>query len=90
MHSSRISVRKVLITGIAAGVALTAGAVIHDLVEQKEWRGEVPAGAVVVPGTRPASGEYATARGLQLQTPIIVKYRDDKTTAATALEDALR
>jgi len=50
----------------------------------------VPAGAVVVPGTRPARGEYASSLGLSLYAPCIVKYRDEDTTAAVVLEDALR
>jgi 2,3,4,5-tetrahydropyridine-2,6-dicarboxylate N-succinyltransferase len=53
-------------------------------------RGEVPAGAVVVPGSRPASGEFAKEHGLQVAAPMIVKYRDERTDAATALEGALR
>lgn len=75
---------------LAAGVVLTAATVIQDLVEERELRGEVPAGAVVVPGSRPVRGAYAEARGLQVATPVIVKYRDQRTAAATALEDALR
>ncbi|MFK7738694.1 MAG: 2,3,4,5-tetrahydropyridine-2,6-dicarboxylate N-succinyltransferase [Planctomycetota bacterium] len=75
---------------LAAGVVLTAASVLYDLVHGVEHRGEVPAGAVVVPGTRPASGDYASARGLQLAAPMIVKYRDTRTDAATALEGALR
>ena len=75
---------------IASGVVITAGTVIHDLVNGRELRREVPEGAVVVPGSRPASGAYAEARGIQLQAPCIVKYRDPKTDASTALEEALR
>jgi 2,3,4,5-tetrahydropyridine-2-carboxylate N-succinyltransferase len=59
-------------------------------VNGAELRGEVPEGAVVVPGSRPASGEYAKAHGISLYAPCIVKYRDGKTDAATALESALR
>jgi 2,3,4,5-tetrahydropyridine-2-carboxylate N-succinyltransferase len=44
----------------------------------------------VVPGTRPAKGEFAAAQGIQLYAPVIVKYRDSSTDASTALEDALR
>jgi len=75
---------------LAAGVVLTASSTIHDLVHGTTWRGQVPEGAVVVPGARPASGDYARAHGLSLATPVIVKYRDDRTDAATALEQALR
>ncbi len=75
---------------LAPGVTLTGSTVLFDLVQDRELRREVPEGAVVVPGTRPASGAYAKARGLSLSTPCIVKYRDAKTDAATALEEALR
>lgn len=75
---------------LAAGVVLTGSSIVHDLVHARTWRGEVPGGAVVVPGSRPASGNYATSLGLQLATPVIVKYRDERTDAATALEAALR
>jgi len=75
---------------LASGVVITGSTVIYDLVNGRELRQEVPEGAVVVPGSRPASGEFARANGLQLSAPCIVKYRDDKTDAATALEQALR
>jgi 2,3,4,5-tetrahydropyridine-2-carboxylate N-succinyltransferase len=75
---------------LASGVVITGGTVIHDLVLGRTWVREVPENAVVVPGSRPASGDYAKANGIQLATPVIVKYRDPKTDAATALEEALR
>ena len=75
---------------LAAGVVLTAASVVYDLVHGCERRGEIPAGAVVVPGSRPASGDFARARGLQVTAPMIVKYRDERTAASTALESALR
>jgi 2,3,4,5-tetrahydropyridine-2-carboxylate N-succinyltransferase len=50
----------------------------------------IPAGAVVVPGARAVRDEWGEAQGLSLQTPIIVKYRDEKTDASTALEQWLR
>jgi len=75
---------------LAPGVVLTASTVIHDLVHEREWRREVPPGAVVVPGSRPARGAYAAANGLTLSCAVIVKYRDTRTDAATALEEALR
>jgi 2,3,4,5-tetrahydropyridine-2-carboxylate N-succinyltransferase len=75
---------------LAAGVVLTAATQVHDLVHGRTLRGEIPAGAVVVPGTRPAPGAHAEQHGLQIATALIVKYRDDRTDAATALEAALR
>ncbi|GAA5164060.1 2,3,4,5-tetrahydropyridine-2,6-dicarboxylate N-succinyltransferase [Ornithinimicrobium tianjinense] len=75
---------------LAPGVILTAGTTVYDLVRQTEWRGEIPGGAVVVPGSRPARGDYADVLGLSLYAPVIVKYRDSSTDAATVLEGALR
>lgn len=81
---------------IGAGVVLTRGTPVFDLVRETVYRGtadqplEIPAGAVVVPGARKVSSEWAASEGLSLQTPVIVKYRDDKTDNATALESWLR
>ena len=75
---------------LASGVVLTGSTVVFDLVHEREWTQEIPAGAVVVPGSRPARGDFAKSRGLSLAAPCIVKYRDDRTDAATALESALR
>jgi 2,3,4,5-tetrahydropyridine-2-carboxylate N-succinyltransferase len=81
---------------IAAGVVLTASTVVYDLVNKEERRGsaddplEIPAGAVVVPGTRPIDSAWARDRGLSVACALIVKYRDARTDAATALEEALR
>lgn len=81
---------------LAAGVILTRSIPIYDLVRETVHRaGEdrplvVPERAVVVPGVRPASGPFAAREGIGLQTPVIVKYRDASTDAASALEEALR
>ena len=75
---------------LASGVIITRSTVLYDLVNEREIREEIPEDAVVVPGSRPASGKFAQERGLALSAPMIVKYRDSKTDAATALEDALR
>ena len=81
---------------ISAGVNLTASTPVFDLVAERELRGtasdplEIPAGAVVIPGSRPARGDWAAERGLAQACCLIVKYRDERTDAATALEDALR
>ncbi|MEM8932289.1 MAG: hypothetical protein AAGE94_13995 [Acidobacteriota bacterium] len=50
----------------------------------------MPDGAVVVPGSRPARGAFAQDYGVSLYAPVIVKYRDRGTDAATVLEGALR
>lgn len=81
---------------LAPGVQLTAATPLFDLVKGEVYRSkpghpvEVPPGAVVVPGTRPAAGRFAEEQGIQLYAPVIVKYRDEKTDASTALEDVLR
>jgi len=81
---------------LAAGVVLTAGSVVFDLVREREFAGgrdvplAIPAHAVVVPATRPAKGDWAREHGVQLSCAAIVKYRDERTDAAVALEEALR
>ncbi len=81
---------------LAPGVQLTASTRLYDLARERVIEGsaeaplEVPARAVVVPGTRPAGGAFARRHGLALSAPVVVKYRDARTSAATALEDALR
>lgn len=81
---------------IGAGVILTGGTPVYDTVKQTIYRREkdsplvIPEGAVVVPGSRMLKGEWVAEQGLALSTPIIVKYRDEKTDGATALEESLR
>jgi 2,3,4,5-tetrahydropyridine-2-carboxylate N-succinyltransferase len=81
---------------LAAGVVLTRGTPVFDLVRETVYRGtadaplEIPEGAVVVPGARRIAGGWAEEQGLSLQTPVIVKYRDEKTDVSTALEQWLR
>jgi len=81
---------------LAAGVVLTRGTPVFDLVRERVYRAdgdrplEIPPAAVVVPGARTVRGDWAAREGLSLQTPVIVKYRDEKTDLATALEQWLR
>lgn len=81
---------------LGAGVILTRGTPVYDLVRETVYRAsadaplEIPAGAVVVPGARQLREGWGATTGLSLQTPVIVKYRDDKTDLATALEGWLR
>jgi 2,3,4,5-tetrahydropyridine-2-carboxylate N-succinyltransferase len=51
---------------------------------------EVPEGAVVVPGSRAVKKGAAAEMGISLYTPVIVKYRDEKTDRGIELEDWLR
>ena len=81
---------------IASGVILTRSTPLFDLPNQtiiKSSEGkplEVPAGAVVVQGSRAVSNEFGKTNGLSIYCPIIVKYRDEKTDTSTKLEDYLR
>jgi 2,3,4,5-tetrahydropyridine-2,6-dicarboxylate N-succinyltransferase len=81
---------------LAPGVVLSRGVPLFDLPRDTIHRAasdrplEVPPGAVVVPGTRPAAGESARRNGVQIAAAIVVKYRDASTAAATLLEQALR
>ncbi len=81
---------------LAPGVQLTSSTTVYDLERAESYRSApgrpltIPPGAVVVPGSRQASGRFADEHGIHLYAPIIVKYRDASTDAATALEEALR
>ena len=81
---------------LGSGVILTGSVTVYDIPRETTYRRtadrplRIPEGAVVVPGSRRAASKFAENEGLQLYTPVIVKYRDEKTDAATALEDALR
>ena len=81
---------------LGAGVVLTRGTPVFDLVHETVHRSqgdaplEIPEDAVVVAGARSVSSDWAAEQGLSLYTPVIVKYRDEKTDLATALEGWLR
>jgi len=50
----------------------------------------IPENAVVVAGSRPLKTQYGIENNLSVYTPVIIKYRDEKTDASTALEESLR
>lgn len=81
---------------IGTGVILNGSTPVYDLVRNAIYRKtaesplEIPAGAVVVAGSRRAKGAFAEEHGLSIYTPLIIKYRDERTDSATALEEALR
>jgi 2,3,4,5-tetrahydropyridine-2-carboxylate N-succinyltransferase len=81
---------------IGAGVIITGSTPVYDTVRGQIYRRtaerplEIPYGAVVVPGARKMTGAFAEQHDLHMATPMIVKYRDEKTDTSTALEEALR
>jgi 2,3,4,5-tetrahydropyridine-2,6-dicarboxylate N-succinyltransferase len=81
---------------LAAGTILTSSTKIYDLVDQRILTTAeggylaVPPRSVIVPGSRPASGEFAQREGLHVYAPLLVSYRDAATDAAATLENALR
>lgn len=72
---------------LAPGVILSASVPIYDCVHHTQ-RDHVPENAVVIPGSRPLRN--SSWENLHAQCAVIIKYRDSKTNAATALEQALR
>jgi 2,3,4,5-tetrahydropyridine-2-carboxylate N-succinyltransferase len=81
---------------LAAGTILTRGTPVFDLIHGTILRANeelpliIPENAVVVPGSRAVSKGKGPEWGLSIYAPVIVKYRDDKTTLSTGLEDFLR
>jgi 2,3,4,5-tetrahydropyridine-2-carboxylate N-succinyltransferase len=81
---------------LGAGVLLTGTSRLYDLAGERVLSGTpeeplcVPPGAVVVPGVRALGDAFAREHGLGLATAVIVKQRDARTDARTALEAALR
>ncbi|HLX13338.1 MAG TPA: 2,3,4,5-tetrahydropyridine-2,6-dicarboxylate N-succinyltransferase, partial [Bacteroidota bacterium] len=81
---------------IGAGVILTGSTAVYDLVNEKIYKRTekepliIPSGAVVIPGSRQIDQPFAIAHKLSISSPIIVKYRDEKTDASTVLEESLR
>src|SRR5580658_2524867 len=81
---------------LGAGTILTRSTPLYDLVRNEVYRAtaeaplEVPEGAVVVPGSRAVTKGAAADLGISLYTPVIVKYRDEKTDRGIESEDWLR
>jgi 2,3,4,5-tetrahydropyridine-2-carboxylate N-succinyltransferase len=81
---------------LAAGTVLTGSTPVYDLVRDAVYRRagdqplKIPSGAVVVPGARAVTKGRGKELGLSLYTPVIIKYRDEKTDQAVRLEELLR
>jgi len=81
---------------IAAGTVLTGSTPVYDLPNSRIIKPEIgqplviPEGAVVVPGARAVTVGAGRDWGLSLATPVIVKYRDDRTDTRTELETWIR
>jgi 2,3,4,5-tetrahydropyridine-2-carboxylate N-succinyltransferase len=81
---------------LAPGTILTGGTLVYDIVKNATYKREgarpleIPAGAVVVPGSRPVTSGPGRDMGLSLYAPVIVKYRDEKTDTSVRLEELLR
>jgi 2,3,4,5-tetrahydropyridine-2,6-dicarboxylate N-succinyltransferase len=81
---------------LGAGVVLTGGVTVYDVPRGTTYRRtpgaplRIPEGAVVVPGSRRLTDGFGERHGLSVSAPVIVKYRDEKTEASVALEEALR
>jgi len=81
---------------LGSGTIITASTPVYDLVNKTIIRKEagkpieIPKHAVVVAGSRAIKGDFAAEHNLSIYCPIIIKYRDEKTDARTALEDTLR
>ena len=81
---------------LGAGVILTRATPVYDIVREQVYRSSadsplvIPENAVVVPGSRAITKGKAAEWGLSLYTPVIVKYRDEKTEGSIELEDLLR
>jgi 2,3,4,5-tetrahydropyridine-2,6-dicarboxylate N-succinyltransferase len=81
---------------LAAGTIVTGSTPVYDVTRGTIIRPEaghplvIPEGAVVVPGARPIESGPGKEWRLSVTTPIIVKYRDERTDARTALEEWIR
>ena len=81
---------------LGAGTILTRSTPLYDIVRGQIYKAtedkplEVPENAVVVPGSRAVKKGQAAEWNLSLYTPVIVKYRDEKTDQRIELEEWLR
>jgi 2,3,4,5-tetrahydropyridine-2-carboxylate N-succinyltransferase len=81
---------------LGTGTILNRSTPVYDLVRGEVIRASddaplvVPEGAVVIAGSRAVTNGPGKDWGISIYTPVIVKYRDEKTGARVQLEDLLR
>ena len=81
---------------IASGVIITSSTPLFDATKgefvpkNENGRVVVPRGAAVVSGSRPVVKGPSAGSGIHLYCPVIVKYRDEKTSGSVSLEELLR
>jgi 2,3,4,5-tetrahydropyridine-2,6-dicarboxylate N-succinyltransferase len=81
---------------LGTGTILNQSTPVYDLVRGEIYRATddsplvIPEGAVVVAGSRAVTNGHGKDWGISIYTPVIVKYRDEKTGARIQLEDLLR
>ncbi len=89
-----VMLRKRVVLG--SGVILTASTKVFDLVNETILQStpdnplEIPESAVLVPGSRSINTDFGKKYGLSISSPLIIKYRDEKTDARTSLNYNLR
>jgi 2,3,4,5-tetrahydropyridine-2-carboxylate N-succinyltransferase len=81
---------------LGTGVILNSSMKVYDVVNNRILQAsdtsplEIPENAVVISGSRGINTEFAIENKLSLYTPLIIKYKDDKTTSKITLNDLLR
>ena len=81
---------------LGTGTILNRSTPVYDLVRGEVYRATddqplvVPEGAVLIAGSRAVTSGPGKAWGISIYTPVIVKYRDEKTGSKIQLEDLLR
>ena len=81
---------------LGTGTILNRSTPVYDLVRDQVYRATdeiplvIPEEAVVVAGSRAITSGKGKEWGISLYTPVIVKYRDQKTDTKIQLEDLLR
>ena len=76
---------------IAPGVTISASTKIYDTINHKIIKGKIPQNAVVVQGSKKVDKDlWSEEHNLNINCPIIIKFKDDKTNKSLKLESKLR